>query len=349
VATIACRRDAPRASDTLRESTPRSLDSSATRVGTSVAAAPDSARRADTSTSADTTARRSEAIDSTKAPPAALQIDRDPATDSLMATGSLEARLQPLAASLDSVIGVLRADSGRARADSAFVRFRDAFERSVAQTVRTFDGPEFQQIMYTHLAYLAYGPNGVSPASNAAQVDSLVAVLRGYAIRSYQAEGTAYFTPDDDALHHRMGSFLTAPMQEYLGLRIVEHKRPLGGDGAISISWDELSDRLAATDRLRANHPDIAARAALNDLYRSYLGLYLAGGPNTTTFQHGTRVLEPAVRRSYERYLVKHASAPSAAIVREYLTLLGTTGYRPLPPVVAFIRERSGFVIRPAR
>ncbi len=346
---IACRRDAPRLADTLRDTAPLPRDSSARPADTSASALDSSARRADTSASPDSAAPQSHAIDSTKAPPAALQIDRDPVTDSLMASGSLEARLQPLAASLDSVIVVLRADSGTARADSAFVRFAAAFGRSVLQVVRTFDGPEFQRIMYTHLAYLTYGPNGVSPASNAAQVDSLIAVFRGYAIRSYPAEGTAYFAPDTDVLRGRMGVFLTSPMREYLRLAVLEETHPLGGDASIVISWDELSDRLAAVDRLLMDHPDVAARREASDRYRSYLGLYLAGGDNTPTFAHGSRVLQPAVRRSYDRYVTQHGSTRSAQVVRDYRALLQTTGYRPLPPVVAFIKERTGFVIRPAR
>jgi hypothetical protein len=138
-------------------------------------------------------------------------------------------------------------------------------------------------------------------------------------------------------------------MREFLRLEVLEQSKPVGNDASIVVTWDQISERLAATDRLLTANPDIVTHRELADNYRRYLGLYLAGNDNMTTFQRRTRVLDPDVRHSYDRYLAEHASTRSAQVVREFLALLVTTGYRPLPSVVSFIKERTGFVIPPAR
>ena len=270
-----------------------------------------------------------------------------PEDDSLfVATSGIAPRLLPLAASLDSMVLVLRADSATLRADSSFLGFRREFARSVDAVVRTFDDPEFQRLMTNYLEQLLHGPYGVPPR-HPVVADSLMRLFRQFGIRSYPAEGVAYFVPADDVLLARMGAFITEPMREYLRIEILEYRRPLGYDGSRAVPLDEISDRLAATDRLLMNHPDTPVRAALTDHYRRYLGYYMTGGHNTPFFEaRRSWVIDSAVRRAYARHLSRHGSTTSAQVIAEYLTLLEASGFRPSAPVVAFIEEKSGWVIK---
>lgn len=271
----------------------------------------------------------------------------------------LEPKLAPISAMLDSMVGVLRPDSGTIRADSAFQRFRERFDDLVRATASTFFADSALQV--------AVYPDGAAAQSIAARrrklgmpvdtldiadsaiADSLVAFLNNRAIWTAFEEGQAYFVASESSLLRRLGRFLTPATQEYLRLATLEQTRPTASDASVMISWDELSERLAWTDRLLKTYPDAAASDELKRWYLGYLGLYVRGTDNTKLFPGGSRVLDSEVRQSYERYIHKYRSTQSGEFIRAYLEILRRNAYRYTADAAEYLRRQGGLWAPDAR
>ena len=70
-------------------------------------------------------------------------------------------------------------------------------------------------------------------------------------------EGDVYVRVSESPLMALTARFLTPPMRSFLELAALASDETLGGDAAISISWDDLGDRLASYDRLASQQPTL--------------------------------------------------------------------------------------------
>jgi hypothetical protein len=242
----------------------------------------------------------------------------------------------------------LRRDSGSVRADSAFLRLRTSFVEAVRTAAKTFDDSAFQILVWPEGARGWQRANyqrrlglPLDPIDNAT-ADSVIGFLKARGIWAARGEGRTYFSVSEPALLTSLGRFLTPPMQEYLGLLALEQANPTGADASLLISWDELAERVARTDRFPALYPDAVARDLVRVQHLGYLRWYLRGADNTEVFRRGTRELEAHVRENYERYAATHGSMPSGQLVRAYLEVLRANNYRDGLPVVEFLRKNSG-------
>jgi len=236
----------------------------------------------------------------------------------------LDPKIAPVEATIDSMVGVLRVDSGTTRADSAFLRARKTLE-DLVWGMRVYEDSAFQNTAYPHRRTLF---RALPTARELAIADSLARRLNERGIWVYLAEGDAYVAVSEPTLFRRLGRFLTEPMREYQRILMDEQAWPTADDASLMISWDKLGERLASTDRFLAAHPGAVARDGVKGLYDRYLSLYLLGTDNTKAFDRRTRVLEFDVHRSYERYVVDHGSTTSGKVVRDYLDLLRRNQFR---------------------
>lgn len=256
--------------------------------------------------------------------PAVASVDTADVDSLALLLRKLEPKVAPVTATIDSMVGVLRVDSGTIRADSAFMRARNTLEQLVRK-IRTYDDSAFQGIAFP------VGPRrGREPPAprDLARRDSLERNLEARGIWVYRAEGDAYLAVSESTLFRRLGRFLTEAMQQYQRILIEEQASPTGEDASLMISWDDLGGRLARTDRFLTTYPDAAARDEVKSLYDAYLRWYMLASDNTRTFDRRTRVLDLEVHRSYERYASDHASTQSGRIIRGYLEVLRRNGFR---------------------
>lgn len=267
-------------------------------------------------------------------------VSAKPATDSLgRVIVTVEARLAPLSAFRDSIVRVLRPDSGTKRADSAFLGLREQYNRLVASTWKSVDGTVFHRP-----AGAAYGRGDARDNPDSATVASDVVTsrtLRANGIVLNEDEGD--FEPSGDSLLAATARrFVTPLMREFLRFVTLEETNRCCGDAAVGISWNDFSDRLAKLDRVLAGYPDFPRGDTLAILDRRYLGIYLTGTDNTPAFRSRNKPLDPSLRASFRRYVATYPDLPSAKIVADYLTLLKETGYRLSPRVIQFLREHHG-------
>ncbi len=261
-------------------------------------------------------------------------------TDSLTTLlARLESTLAPLVARRDAKATELRRDSGTARADSAFLRFRASLVGSVRAAMQAFNDSSLQFFVwpeyYRHLR---------APADSIdhERADSVIRYLRSRGIWTWLGELGAHFRMSERVLLTSWGPFLTQPTQEYLRLLALKQTRPTGADGSFMISWDELADRVASTDRFLAMYPDALVRDSVGARQLNYLRWYVLGSSTSNVFRRGSRTPAREVRSSYERYAALHGSIATGQLIREYLDVLRANDYRYNARVVEFLRQKSG-------
>jgi hypothetical protein len=263
---------------------------------------------------------------------------------------ALDGKLAPLAVSDDSVARLLRADSATTRADSTLARYRESRRDLLRVIAGTFNDTVFEAIVLPEGSVADRRRREqkrqglpVDPIDTVT-ADSIIRFLESRGVSTQMGEGQAYFEVSERHLLHGLGSFVTEPMRAYLRMEVMEQTIPTGGDGGVGISWDSLADRLEAADRLLASHRDIVVASQVQERIRWYLGAFLSGWDNTSVFVGRSRQLKPDVRTVYEWYAETHRAMATGKVVREYLELLESTGFRDGDSVRAF---RRGIEKRP--
>ena len=115
-------------------------------------------------------------------------------------------------------------------------------------------------------------------------------------------------------------------MQDFLKIRQSEFEQAgrtyLVEDAALSITWDQLSDRIVDWQNYLDKYPDYPGKKEVEGYISFYLDLYLLnfGLDNTPMFING--VLTDEVRMSYERFIEKYHGTKYHGIVKEYYNLL---------------------------
>jgi hypothetical protein len=246
---------------------------------------------------------------------------------------SISRKIAPLDSALQSVPAALRPDSGSAVSDSVLLVLQAALAHQTYAVTKTFDDSAFQVLAWPE------GVRGdqVHPAPDSLVANSIRHYLLDHGIWSYMAEGDGYFDLSLARLRSIASPFVTEAAREALRIEAFEQESPFAGDAAVGIPWDSLGDRIAVTDRFLVAFPNARARASIEGLRGSYLLGFLTGFDNTQVFDHVTQVLDPAIRRSYERFLVVHGSTATARVIRSYLELLAKTRYRRTPAVERFL------------
>jgi len=94
-------------------------------------------------------------------------------------------------------------------------------------------------------------------------------------------------------------------------------------------------ERVAAWDRLLHAHPVFVARQEAQEWYSLYLFTYLTGMDNSPAFNE---TLVSPLRASYQRFLRLHGETRAGRLLRSYLAVLLSTGFRSAPQVAEFLR-----------
>jgi hypothetical protein len=235
----------------------------------------------------------------------------------------MDARLQPLVRQRDSVAAILRRDSGTTRADSLFIAFRGRYTSAI-DTIghETWEDAPFQNWLI----------------SSTAASDSAGRFFEARGLRLTSSEGSAYPTENTVVLVGTLRPFLTAALRDFLVLRAHDEAQGFSDDAALQVPWDSVGERVAAWERLLNAHPVFVATREAQGWYNLYLSTYVTGMDNSPAFED---TLVPALRASYQRFLRLHGDTRPVRLVRAYLNVLQSTGFRNAPPVADFLRANN--------
>lgn len=151
-------------------------------------------------------------------------------------------------------------------------------------------------------------------------------ILTKSGLRTNHSESGEFFAEDPSYLPANFASTLSEGLQEFLKIRQTEFEQAgrtyLVEDAALTITWDQLSDRIVDWQNYLDKYPDYPGKKEVEGYISFYLDLYLLnfGLDNTPMFING--VLTDEVRMSYERFIEKYHGTKYHGIVKEYYNLL---------------------------
>lgn len=123
---------------------------------------------------------------------------------------------------------------------------------------------------------------------------------------------------DYDALQ-AYAPHLSPDLKEYLSIRDVEAKNSYLGDGGLSITREELGERMIKAENHLAHYPDSSRHTQLKRLYKDYLQTYLSDYRYEAVDERTMKLL-PAVKTSCQSFVKKYPKSKTSQIVSAYLT-----------------------------
>jgi hypothetical protein len=257
-----------------------------------------------------------------------------PSTNAVAADTTFAAKAAVLDAYRDSMVTVLRHDSGTGPVDSIYEALRARYD-SLVYHVAYFANAYEQTLYAPHRARCAQRPSGDS--STGPYADSIVCVLNAHGMSVSRAEGMADVLPNDSLVAAMSMPYLTPAMQRYLRAYGQQSANPMGGDGDIAPTWDELYRSLDSLDQFLGTTPPFYARRRVMEMYSRTLAGYFRGFPNRPAFSRRTGAFDPNLLASYRDYVAGHPASQSGRLVAEYLEILTASNYKQSPAAQKFV------------
>lgn len=118
---------------------------------------------------------------------------------------------------------------------------------------------------------------------------------------------------------------LSDTMKTYLEIKSMK----VTTDGALLVSWDELSDNLIKIEEIVRGNKDFLLNKELFEMYNLYFNLYTNKDltlPNSPIFDG--EILKEEVKQSYERFITEYPDTKSGEAISEYYDLLKNNNYK---------------------
>lgn len=133
-------------------------------------------------------------------------------------------------------------------------------------------------------------------------------------------EGSFYPTIDYEKLKE-YNPYLSEEMKEYIEIKSVNSNMPAILDGEITISFDELAERLIETEEYIQNYPKSIKFEEVLRMYGEYLRLYMEGSDNTPLYEYETKEIKEEVLNSYKS-MEKNTGLITSKIISKYIDII---------------------------
>ncbi|MBZ2175821.1 hypothetical protein K8M07_11290 [Schnuerera sp. xch1] len=133
-------------------------------------------------------------------------------------------------------------------------------------------------------------------------------------------EGAFYPIIDYEALKV-YSDYLPDEIDEYINIKSMDSNKPKMLDAEMSISFDELTERLIDTENYIKQYPKSVKNEEVLRIYGEYLRIYLEGAPNTPIYDYGTKTIKNEVLSSYKE-VSKMEDTITSTIVSKYIDII---------------------------
>ncbi len=134
----------------------------------------------------------------------------------------------------------------------------------------------------------------------------------------------------------KYNDFISEDIADYFTLCSMESDQLSAKDAALVISWDELGERVLATETFLSEHPGSIAEGEASYRYTRYLWMYMLGLNNTPVVEWKTNKVKEEVLDSYNKFTEEHKNTISADVINDYLELLSDLEF-----VIPYDREEK--------
>lgn len=151
-------------------------------------------------------------------------------------------------------------------------------------------------------------------------------------------EGSFYPIIDYE-LYKKYMNYITDELKDYIEIMAAESNNTTLNDAAITISWDELTERTFRSEKFINDYPDAKKLNEIKELYLLYVRNYLYGSDNTPTFEYSSKKLVSKVKENYLSLDLIDQKSKLVEIMKEYLPILEKNGYQRTKEVEKFLQD----------
>ena len=117
--------------------------------------------------------------------------------------------------------------------------------------------------------------------------------------------------------------YVTDDYKEYLKIWAKDHEELYQADAGLSISFEELGDRIARWENFLNKYPNSILKPKVTALLNSYREDYILGMENTPTIDGGydnvpITIYEEA-KKEYDRFMKKYPNSPTVELIKYFL------------------------------
>lgn len=138
-------------------------------------------------------------------------------------------------------------------------------------------------------------------------------------------EGSFYPIIDYEKLKEYNGN-ISPVLEDYIEIKAMDSNKPVAIDGALYISFDELSKRILKAEDYLQKYSGGQRHEEMLENYKGKLEIYLLGLPNTPISDYETGKTKDEVLESY-RDIINTKDKITAYIVRKYLKAIEENEY----------------------
>jgi len=115
--------------------------------------------------------------------------------------------------------------------------------------------------------------------------------------------------------------YLSAEIRGYIEIKALNSNKPAVLDAEITISFDELGERLIQTEKYIQKYPQGVKFEEVLRIYGDYLRLYLEGSDNSPIYEYETREIKKDILKSYKN-MKGNNKLITAKIISKYIDII---------------------------
>ena len=155
------------------------------------------------------------------------------------------------------------------------------------------------------------------------------------------SEGTFYVDETYYYLYKLFKNKVSPQLDEFLSMRSMELRQGYSDDAVLTISYDELYDRIINWEDFQIKNPDFFLKQEVEDNLKLYLSTMLTGIDNTPVFDYDTQILLPEIKNIYEKVIAKNDNRKSTEIITKYYNLLKEKEFKQNDDIDRFMKENK--------
>ncbi|WP_139125042.1 hypothetical protein [Bacillus solimangrovi] len=131
-------------------------------------------------------------------------------------------------------------------------------------------------------------------------------------------EGEIDIVVDYNWMQRNLFDHLTTEMNDYFSIM---QQMDILNDGALTVSWNELSNRIVQLEDFMLWNPTFEKSPDLHEYYYKFLTYYIFGVDNSPVFDE-TGSLNYKVKESYQRFMLTYDNQQTLHTIKEYYSIL---------------------------
>lgn len=116
--------------------------------------------------------------------------------------------------------------------------------------------------------------------------------------------------------------FISEELADYIDIMATNSDNLFSNDAALTISLDELGDRILDIEKFNDKYSEFIRRDKLKNIYSNYMRAYLEGLDNSLAYDFRTSIYRDEVIRSFKNLIENNEDSKTADIVKEYLDII---------------------------